>query len=830
MSSRPWRIAVALSAAFALTLAAAIPGFAADPIENDIAASGKNVVTLSSASVSTTINFSVPSKSTKDGPECAVSGGNPSVYTVVLTAPPSGANAAVTTNVSSVTFTACDVAKPVAFTATTTGKKLVSLARSSGPNLNENPAKFTLTVNAPPANTPPVVTVGGVTATSYEFGLVPTAVCNVTDAEDVGESATPSLSAITGPLSTYGLGSQTATCSYTDGGGLSDSDSVTYTIVDTTAPTLNTPGGQSLEATGPGGAQASWTVNGSDAVGLAGPATCDVPSGTTFDLGVHTVNCTVTDVAGNTTNGSFTVTVTDTTAPSIVAPNNPAPVEATGSDGAAVTYTPATATDSYDPNPVVTCTPTSGSTFALGTTTVTCSATDSEGNTSSDVTFDVTVQDTTPPAVADHENLTAEATGSTGAAVDFTNPTATDLVDGGTAVTCDPASGSTFPLGETTVTCSSTDTAGNTGYNTFTVTVVDTTPPVIDAHGDVTAEATGPSGANVVYTTPGATDLVDGTVAVGCMPSSPVLVAVDGSQLVTCTATDAASNSAESTFTLYVVDTTAPAIDPHADITAEATGPTGAAVSYTNPGATDIVDGAVATDCTPASGVLVAVDGSQLVTCTATDAAGNSSQSTFTLYVVDTAAPTLTLPGNINAPATSASGAVVNYTATANDLVDGDVAPDCTPASGSTFAPGSTTVSCTATDLHGNTSAAQTFTVVVSFAFNGFFAPVDNNGVLNTIKGGQSVPMKWAIPNGSGGFISSLAVVSGVKQASFTCTAGAPTDDIEAPTSGASGLRYDTTANQYIYNWQSPKGAGSCYKVTVYLTDGSSKSALFKTK
>jgi hypothetical protein len=38
-------------------------------------------------------------------------------------------------------------------------------------------------------------------------------------------------------------------------------------------------------------------------------------------------------------------------------------------------------------------------------------------------------------------------------------------------VTCTPASGSTFPLGATTVTCSATDTAGNTGSSTFTVTV-----------------------------------------------------------------------------------------------------------------------------------------------------------------------------------------------------------------------------------------------------------------------------------------------------------------------------------------------------------------------
>jgi hypothetical protein len=46
-------------------------------------------------------------------------------------------------------------------------------------------------------------------------------------------------------------------------------------------------------------------------------------------------------------------------------------------------------------------------------------------------------------------------------------------------VTCDHASGSTFPLGTTIVQCTATDTHNNTGHASFTVTVRDTTPPVI---------------------------------------------------------------------------------------------------------------------------------------------------------------------------------------------------------------------------------------------------------------------------------------------------------------------------------------------------------------
>lgn len=746
MSSRPWRIPATLVAAGALVLGT-VPAFA-DKLVQDVTATGNNAVTWAGVDVTTTINFQVDAS--HGGAACELSAATPALYAVNLGNPAPGQTpATVTSNVSSINFTACGVNYPVVFTVKSLGKKEVSLTKTDGVSLNTGGSAFTITSTAPATNTAPTVTVGGVTATSYEFGAVPAAVCNVTDAEDTAESATPQLSAITGPLASYGLGSQTATCSYTDGGGLSDSESVTYTIVDTTDPTLNTPGDISgLEATGPGGAAAFWSIDAHDNVGGGvGSPSCTPTSGSTFPLGETTVNCSVTDVAGNTTTGSFTVEVVDTGAPSITAPAD-ITAEATSAAGAVVTYDDPIVSDTVDTTLTPVCVPASGSTFALGDTDVECSVTDDSGNTSS-AGFTITVQDTTPPVVADHGDELAEATGPTGAVVDYTDPTALDAVSGTTDVSCSPDSGSTFALGDTVVTCSSTDAAGNTGYNTFTVTVSDTTPPVLDAQADITAEATGPGGANVSYDTPGATDLVDPDVTVGCIPSS---------------------------------------------------------------------------------GVLVALDDSQEVTCTATDDAGNSAESTFTLYVVDTTAPTLTVPANITATATSASGATVSYTATASDLVDGDVTPDCSPLSGSTFAPGTTTVSCTATDAHGNTSAAQTFTVTVSFGFNGFFAPVDNGGVLNTIKGGQSVPMKWAIPNGSGGFISSLAVVSKVGQVPFACTATAPTDDIEATSTGGTSLRYDTTANQYIYNWQSPKGAGNCYKVTVHLTDGSSKSALFKTK
>jgi hypothetical protein len=80
--------------------------------------------------------------------------------------------------------------------------------------------------------------------------------------------------------------------------------------------------------------------------------------------------------------------------------------------------------------------------------------------------------------------------------------------------------------------------------------------------------------------------------------------------------------------------------------------------------------------------------------------------------VVDTTKPSIIVPANITAEATSAAGAVVTYSASATDIFDGGVAVSCLPASGSTFAFGATTVTCTATDSHANTQT-KTFTVLV---------------------------------------------------------------------------------------------------------------------
>jgi beta-lactamase superfamily II metal-dependent hydrolase len=94
--------------------------------------------------------------------------------------------------------------------------------------------------------------------------------------------------------------------------------------------------------------------------------------------------------------------------------------------------------------------------------------------------------------------------------------------------------------------------------------------------------------------------------------------------------------------------------------------------------------------------------GTSVFTVEARTPIGCSGAADFTLAIVDTTPPALTLPGDLIATAVSPAGAVVSFTASAVDLVNGSLPVACVPASGSTFPIGSTRVACASTDAQGN--------------------------------------------------------------------------------------------------------------------------------
>jgi hypothetical protein len=315
--------------------------------------------------------------------------------------------------------------------------------------------------------------------------------------------------------------------------------------------TLTGPAAITLEAGQPftdPGATALDIVDGVLPVTISGSLDTLVP-------GAYTLVYASTDTRGNTGAASRVVTVVDTTAP-VVAARDTVVAEATGSAGATVAYVEPPASDVVDGTVPVACQPASGSLFPLGETTVQCTAVDRAGNIGAG-SFVVSVRDTTPPVVSTAPDIVAEATGAAGAVVTFGSPGATDLVSGASTAACAPSSGATFPLGATTVTCTATDASGNSASSTFTVTVRDTTPPVIAPKADVLADGTGPSGATVAYVNPTATDAVSGPRPVTCVPPSGSQFPF-GATVVTCAASDAALNTATATFNVIVRDAVKP--------------------------------------------------------------------------------------------------------------------------------------------------------------------------------------------------------------------------------------------------------------------------------
>jgi hypothetical protein len=326
--------------------------------------------------------------------------------------------------------------------------------------------------------------------------------------------------------------------------------------------------------------------------------------------------------------------------------------EATSAAGANVTFF-VSGTSFVDPAPTITCDHNSGDLFPLGETIVHCTATDSFGSVSG--SFPVFVHDSGGPTV------TVPADIVTGNPVVTFTVTATDVIDGSVTVTCDPHSGETFDLGTTLVQCFAYDSQGNAGYGSFNVTV--SNGPVLTLPPNITAEATSAAGAAVGFTVT-ATD----NASIVCTPASGSLFPL-GTTAVNCTAT-ATTGTTSGSFNVTVVDTTPPTLTLPGTITAEATGPSGAAVTF-SVSATDLVDGSRPVTCDHLSGATYPL-GSTTVQCTATDTHNNTAHGSFTILVQDTTPPTIVSitasPNNLWPP----NHQMVNVTLSviATDLVD----------------------------------------------------------------------------------------------------------------------------------------------------------------
>lgn len=486
---------------------------------------------------------------------------------------------------------------------------------------------FNITVND---TTAPLIICPANITTNNDSGLCSAVVNFSPTSSDNCSSAQTSGSAASGTA--FPVGTTTVVSTATDAAGNSSQCSFTITVNDTTLPVLSCPGNVTVN-TLTGSCRGIATFTGAtviDNCSGVGPISYNRVSGDTFSIGITTITCSATDAYGNTDSCTFDVIVIDNEEPVISCPANITVANDSGACEAAVTYPHATAIDNCSiPNPP-TCSPVSGSTFPVGTSTVTCVVADLPGNMDT-CTFEIIVNDTTPPTVTCPADIITDNDSALCSAVVSFSPTSSDNCFS-TQTSSSPASGTAFPVGTTTVVSTATDAAGNSSQCSFTITVNDTSPPMITCPQHIIqSNDSGLCGASIHFMTI-QSDNCPG-VQVSHTPRSGSFFAV-GASTVTSTARDSTGNMSQCMFTVTILDTEAPVISSCPASIAACENDT---VFYSQPLFDDNCDGSNLSALIQAgqvSGTVFPV-GTNNVEYSYTDNAGNSETCTFEVYIYE---------------------------------------------------------------------------------------------------------------------------------------------------------------------------------------------------
>jgi hypothetical protein len=331
------------------------------------------------------------------------------------------------------------------------------------------------------------------------------------------------------------------------------------------------------------------------------------------------------------------------------------------------------------------------------------------------VEFVWTPPDVTPPVVTGPASVNLSANSSGKAAVPDLKSQVTVAENcsplAAVAVTQTPTAGTLVGLGTTVVTVKATDEAGNVGQCSVNVVVSDQTPPTVTGPASVNLKA----GSNGKVAVPNLIAQV--TVSDNCSPLSAItmsqtptaglLVGV-GTTVVTVKATDAAGNVGQCTVNVAVADETAPSITGPASVNLVA-GSTGKAAV---PNLTTQV--VVSDNCSPLSAITIAQTptagtlvgcGTNTVTVTATDQAGNKGSCAVRVIVADTTPPTIS--GSTNATVTANGSGRASVPSMAVTVADNcstvsEIVVAQNPSAGTELSVGVYEVIVTATDRAGN--------------------------------------------------------------------------------------------------------------------------------
>jgi gliding motility-associated-like protein len=496
--------------------------------------------------------------------------------------------------------------------------------------------------------------------------------------------------------STFPVGTTQVKYTATDGSGNTAVCTFNVTVTDNSNPVITAcPSNITVSATSSCTAVATWTPP---------LATDNCPvllttthsPGSSFALGTTQVKYTATDGAGNTAICTFNVTVTDNTNPVITGCPSNITVSANSSCGAIVTWAAPSASD----NCFVTMTSTHspGSSFAIGTTQVKYTATDGAGNTAV-CSFNVVVTDQTAPTFTNcPSDVIVNSNSSCSALATWNPPVVSDNCSATLTRTHSP--GDSFPIGVTEVKYAATDAAGNTSFCIFKVTVNDELAPQITGVPiDIVVSASS-CGTQVSWTEPVVSDNCSFTVTSSHHSGDTFPIGITE---VVYTASDAAGHVSTAKFNVHVLDSSNPQFTSvPGDISITTSSSCKIPVNWSEVIVTDNCSATLSSTHQPGSEFPIGVT---QVTYTATDLAGNTATYSFKVTVSGGAPPVISnCPADITIAAESTCKKTVSWSPPVISSSCGNATLTSSHQPGVEFPLGTTQVTYTATDAHGNSS------------------------------------------------------------------------------------------------------------------------------
>lgn len=353
---------------------------------------------------------------------------------------------------------------------------------------------------------------------------------------------------------------------------------------------------------------------------------------------------------------------------------------------------------------------------------------------------------------------------------------------------------------------------------------------------------------NIDRTPPAVTPLVNGTLGTNGWYTSDVTVnwAIDeapGNILSSngCGTASVVSDTAGVSFTCSVVsgggsasasvtlkrDATAPVLTfgtPSPAPNVNGWNKTNVSVPFTR---SDALSGVASTSAT--TPLVVSTEGAGVTgSVTVTDLAGNAATFPTVPRNIDKTAPAVT----ITSPAQGATyGFYQDVTADfgCTDLsLSTCVGTTANGALVNTRTAGERTYKVTGKDLALFTTAVtHGFTVASTFNFEGFLAPASPPPTLNLVARGSLVPVRWRLPDGNGGVVTSTASFTSATVGSLSC-GGAPAVPLADAATGPTGISFDASTGVFTYNWQTGGSWTGCRKLTIRLRDNSLHELRFR--